>query len=198
MDGIGYDQMKTVCAILLLAVCAGFILYKLYWRRKNLQTDGRIDTDPDFWIQGNPNGTDKRNAEDAFASPEGGGGEYDRYVEKIQSEISSRNDLEILESYRNTSDLRTMLLNKSINATQVIHHKHLIPKGMVIRKNGTKIPSLAIPGKASPTAGLPMTSLPDSSKGITDYPDWFGNSRTNRRDVPTTDDWKGGGRAHDR
>ena len=56
----------------------------------------------------------------------------EKILNEIQEHISKQSDFDVLQCYQNTNDLRSLLLNKQLRATDIIDSKHLLPKGIVI------------------------------------------------------------------
>ena len=112
---------KTLTVIVLFAI-VGFIVYKIGWKNNNILTAGSsnlVDLHSD---------KDYNHSYNYYNDNDNEG------LNQIQDHISKQSDLDILQCYQNTSDLRMRLLNKQLRATDIIDSKHLLPKGIYIPK----------------------------------------------------------------
>lgn len=107
---------KTIVVIILFAIL-GFIIYKITWQNNNIVTNSMIPIDSLNQLSDND---DKQT--------------YDKFINEIQEQISQHSELEVLNSYKSTENLRNLLLENKLKATDIINSKHLLPPNIVIPK----------------------------------------------------------------
>ena len=160
-------SVKTFLSIILFSAVVGFIIYRAYWKNNNIPTEGGALVS-------------------SIICQEAECPRYLERVESIQSDIDKNSELQVLKCYQNTSDLREMLLDKKIKATDIIENKHLIPKGVKIPKVNNHQTTNVDPN-ISRTDTRPVT-INESSMPITGYPNFFDNL-IDRKAVPTSENW---------
>lgn len=152
---------KTVIIVMLFA-CIAYIVYKIGWRKCNVQTDG--------YLRETYNDTNSESL-----------------IESIQHTIDKQSELEIELSYDKTQDLRKLLIDNQIKATDNIKSKFLIPKNIVIPKVQPPTVNKSIQYLDTKKGIQQISStLQQSKQMITNMPNWFDTTES----VAVPDQWQ--------
>ena len=174
------DSLKLISILIFVSLIAGFLMYKTKWKDYNIDTQDYL---PQHMASTNDLALDNQQND---------------YFDKISMDILSNTDNEIHSSYRDTENLRDMLLNNHLNASDLVKTSHLIPKDL----NFTNLPGTS--------ANLPTVNFTKSNKEqnilkimdtnttqshskisdkatFTNLPNFFGNLRNNKAN--DTDNW---------
>lgn len=162
------NSLKLVATVIVAVLVVAFLIYKTKWRTNNVTTDDVI-------------GQESLDA--------GEGESYDDHrLYGIADGIDANSENEIVSSYKATEGLRELLLNKHINASDLVKNEYLIPKGLDFNKACERAKNVETGGllKMMDTeTSQPHGKINDKTT-FTDMPNFFG---VQNNSIPGADSW---------